>query len=43
MSVFLLILIGVVVTAFAALVFAGVTILLNWLCIEAFSISVPDG
>ena len=43
MEVLLLIVIGVVFAAFAALVFSLLTIALDWLDIEAFSISGPEG
>ena len=43
MSILLLIAVGIAFTAFAALVFAVLTIVLDWLDVEAFSISGPEG
>ncbi len=43
MGILLLIVVGVAFTAFAALVFAVLTIALDWLDIEAFSIAGPEG
>ena len=43
MGILLLIVVGAAFTAFAALVFTVLTMILDWLDIEAFSISGPEG